>query len=96
MTLNTESSVSAQQIRAARGLIGISAAELANRAGVNWKTIQRFESAEGIPESRSGTLERVVAALESAGIRFIGDPVTSPGVQLRIMDAADIEGKSGA
>jgi len=96
MTLNTESSVSARQIRAARGLLGISAAELADRAGVNWKTVQRFENAEEIPKSRSGTLERVVVALEAAGIRFIGDPQTSPGVQLRIMDAADIEGKSGA
>ncbi len=83
MTLNTESSVSAQQIRAARGLLGISAAELANRAGVNWKTVQRFESAEEIPESRSGTLERVVTALEAQGIVFIGDPLSSPGVQLK-------------
>ncbi len=96
MTLNAESSVSAQQIRAARGLLGISAAELANRAGVNWKTVQRFESADEIPKSRSGTLERVVVALESAGIRFIGDPLTSPGVQLRITGAADIEGISEA
>ena len=94
MTLNTESSVSAQQIRAARGLLGISAAELANRAGINWKTVQRFESAEEIPESRSGTLERVVAALEAAGIRFIGDPLTSPGVQLRITGAGYAEAKS--
>lgn len=75
--------VSAPQIRAARALLGISAAELARRAGVNWKTIQRFESTDGIPKSRSGTLERVVAALGAEGIEFIGDPLDAPGVQLK-------------
>ncbi|WP_206170004.1 hypothetical protein [Sphingorhabdus sp. YGSMI21] len=45
--------------------------------------MQRFEASSGVPPSRSGTLERVKAALEGAGIEFIGDPVTSPGVRLR-------------
>ncbi len=74
---------SGSQIRAARGLLGISAAELAERAGVTWKTIQRFETAEGVPPNRSGTLDKVRAALEAQGIEFLGDPVTSPGVRLR-------------
>ena len=87
---------SGAQIRSARALLGVSVEELSQLSSVSWATIQRFESAGGVPKSRSGTLERVVVALESAGIRFIGDPLTSPGVQLRIMGAADIEGKSGA
>ena len=87
---------SGAQIRSARALLGISVEELSQLSSVSWATIQRFESARGVPKSRSGTLERVVVALEAAGIRFIGDPLTSPGVQLRIMGAADIEGKSGA
>ena len=74
---------SGSQIRAARGLLGISAAELAERAGVTWKTIQRFETADGIPPNRSGTLDKVRAALEAQGIEFLGDPETSPGVRLR-------------
>jgi predicted transcriptional regulator len=74
---------SGSQIRAARGLLGISAAELAERAGVTWKTIQRFETAEGIPANRSGTLDKVRAALEAHGIEFLGDPEKSPGVRLR-------------
>lgn len=73
---------SGPQIRAARALIGISAEELAELAGVTSKTVQRFESVEGIPASRSGTLESVKAALEAEGIEFIGDPVKSPGVRL--------------
>lgn len=75
--------VSSSQIRAARGLLGISATELADVSGVTWRTVQRFESANGIPPSRSGTLERVKVALEQAGIEFIGDPLKSPGVRLR-------------
>ena len=75
--------ISASQIRAARGLLRISAAELAELADVTWKTIQRFEAAEGVPPSRMGTLERVKLALENKGIEFSGDPVFSPGVRLK-------------
>lgn len=46
------------------------------------RTIQRFETSGGIPPSRSGTLEPVKAALEAAGVKFIGDAIKSPGVQL--------------
>jgi transcriptional regulator with XRE-family HTH domain len=74
---------SGPQIRAARALIGISAEELAELAGVTWKTVQRFESVEGIPPSRSGTLDRIRTALEAEGIEFLGDPERSPGVRLR-------------
>ena len=75
--------ISAGQIKAARALLGWSAEDLAYHSGVSWATIQRFEAAEEIPVSRSGTLEKVKAALEAAGIEFIGDPVASPGVRLR-------------
>ena len=64
-------------------MLKISAAELAALADVNWKTVQRMESFEGVPPSRAGTLERIQAVLEAAGIEFIGDPLASPGVQLR-------------
>ena len=77
--------VSGSQIRSARALLGISAQEFAKLAGVGWATIQRFEASDGIPESRGGTLERVVAALEAEGIEFIGDPLKSPGVRLKRM-----------
>ncbi|MCC6789896.1 MAG: transcriptional regulator [Hyphomonadaceae bacterium] len=74
---------SAAQIRAARALLAISAAQLAELADVTLRTIQRFEASDGIPGSRGGTLERVVDALESEGIEFIGDPLKSPGVRLK-------------
>lgn len=74
---------SGPQIRAGRALVGISAEELARLADVTWKTVQRFESAEGIPPNRSGTLARIKAALEAKGVEFLGDPERSPGVRLR-------------
>ena len=74
--------ITGAQIRAARGLLGISAAALAQGAGVTWKTVQRFESHEGIPPSRSGTLGKVQQYLKARGIEFLGDPVASPGVRL--------------
>lgn len=51
-------------------------------SGVGWATVRRFDQSDGIPPSRSGTLERVKDALEAAGIEFIGDPIHSPGVRL--------------
>lgn len=75
--------ISSKQIRAARGLLKISAAELADMADVTWKTVQRFEAADGVPPSRAGTLERVQKALEAAGIEFLGDPISTPGVRLK-------------
>jgi len=74
--------ISGAQIRAARALLGISATELAERADVDWSTVQRFEGTEGVPKSRSGTLQRIKETLEDAGVTFLGDPVTSPGVRL--------------
>ena len=75
--------ISAAQIRAARALLGISASELASRANVGLATIQRFETQEGVPISRSATLPRIQKALEDAGVVFLGDPINSPGVQLQ-------------
>ena len=75
--------ISGAQIKAARALLNMSSREFAVGAGVSWATLKRFEEVPGIPPSRSGTLERVKTALEQAGIEFLGDPVSSPGVRLR-------------
>jgi predicted transcriptional regulator len=75
--------VSGVQIRAARALLGITSRELSERSSVGWATIRRFEEVDGIPPSRGGTLDRIQSTLEQAGIEFLGDPLTSPGVRLR-------------
>jgi len=75
--------ISGSQIRAARALLGMSATELSAQARVGWATIQRFESTDGVPQSKAGTLQRIQETLEAAGVVFLGDPISSPGVQLR-------------
>ena len=75
--------VSGGQIRAARALLGISASELARMSGVGHRTLQRFETSDGIPDGRTAILAQVIRALEGQGVTFIGDPVISPGVQLQ-------------
>jgi len=74
--------LSGRQIRAARALLGISANELAKRAGIGWATIQRLEKREGLASAREATILQIRSALEAAGIEFTGDPIHSPGVRL--------------
>jgi len=74
---------SGPQIRAARALLGISAKELAQLAGVGWATIQRYESSVEVPSAQLHKMDQVSKVLEDAGIEFSGDPVLSPGVRLR-------------
>jgi transcriptional regulator with XRE-family HTH domain len=75
--------ISGAQIRAARGLLGISAAELADEIGISLRTLQRFEAVDGLPDARSRNLFQIKAALEKRGVTFLGDPSTEPGVQLQ-------------
>lgn len=75
--------VSSRQIKAARYLLGWTAQDLANACGVSLVTIKRYESSEGIPDGRIAQLVNIKTAFEVAGIEFLGDPVLSPGVQLK-------------
>ena len=74
--------ISGAQIRAARALLGITAADLAERADISHRTLQRFEAVDGLPDAQSRNLNQVKAALEELDIIFVGDPVVSPGVQV--------------
>ena len=71
--------ISANQLRAARTLIGWSQKDLAGASGLSLPTIQRMETL-GPHRSSAGNVEKVQRALEAAGIEFIdGD---APGVRL--------------
>lgn len=63
--------VSIRQIKAARALLEWSQDDLASRCGVSEPTIKRLEAAKGDLGGRPETIEKIVAALESAGIEFI-------------------------
>ena len=76
------SMITGMQIRSARAALRWSVQRLAESAGVGTQTIKRFEVVEGIPHSRTQTLLDIKAALESAGIEFIGTPEDRPGIRL--------------
>lgn len=63
------------QIRAARGLLGWTLADLAKRTGLQNNTISFFENGKGRTEFES--IEKMVRALEQEGVEF-----TTTGVQL--------------
>ena len=75
--------ITAEQIRGARAMLRWSAKQLAEQAGIRWPTVQRMESAQGVPSGLSRTLELVQRTLESAGVVFIDEDDEGPGVRLK-------------
>ena len=86
----------AQQIRAARALLGIDQKQLAELAGVSLPTIQRMEASPGQVRGTVDTLVKVIGALEAAGIEIIGEhaPSAGAGRGVRLRDtAAGLQGQ---
>jgi transcriptional regulator with XRE-family HTH domain len=81
--------ITGAQIRAARAALRWSAEVLASRAGLGIQTIKRLEQFDGVPPSRSSTLIDIQAALEAAGIEFIGTPDDGPGIRVRLTPKAE-------
>lgn len=79
--------ITGRQILAARGLLDWPARTLSDKSGLSIVTIQRMESAKGIPSSNVLNLIKVKTAFEKAGIEFIDTGQTSDaggiGVRLR-------------
>ena len=73
--------VNAQQIRAARGWLGLSQDDLAKLSGVAKRTIARFELDLSVPYDR--TLRDLQACLEAKGIEFLFDGTKGVGIRLR-------------
>lgn len=63
--------ITPKQIRAARGLLGISQVELASNSGVSIATIRRIEASSDNMKVLLETLIRIQKALEAEGIVFI-------------------------
>ena len=76
--------ISSEQLKAGRVMLGWSAQELAERAGVGPVTVRRYELMQGVPSGNSRILLKLQTTLESAGIEFTGDPLKNPGVTLNI------------
>ena len=66
-------------MKAARALLGIDQKELARLSGVSLPTIQRMEVSEGSVRAVVDSLEKVVGALNEAGVELIGVGARSEG-----------------
>jgi transcriptional regulator with XRE-family HTH domain len=75
--------ISSRQLKAALALLGWKVSELAEASGVSEPTIWRLETAEGSVGGRPETAEKLIGALERAGIIFIEADGEGPGVRLR-------------
>ena len=60
--------VTPAQLRLARALMGVSARELAEKAGVSWSTVQRWELGK---HPMLNNARAIVAVIEGAGVEFI-------------------------
>jgi transcriptional regulator with XRE-family HTH domain len=71
--------ITGAQMRAARALLGIDQKELARLAGLSVPTIQRMETSDGVVKAVVESLEKVVNALNRAGVELIGAGARSEG-----------------
>jgi transcriptional regulator with XRE-family HTH domain len=79
--------ISAAQCRAARGLLGWTQYELAQRARVGIVTIHQVET--GVTRPRRSTLDVIRRAFETGGAEFIAENGGGEGVRFRTPKAAD-------
>lgn len=70
------------QLRAARALLGMAAAELAAETKIGLRTIRRAEIENGPVPITAANAERLIEALERRGIQFTWDD--GVGVKLRL------------
>ena len=83
--------VSTHQIKAARMLLAWDQIELARRASMGVATLRRIEAQQGNATAGPGSVAKIVSALESAGIEFLGTPDVMPGVRLNLIKASDVK-----
>jgi transcriptional regulator with XRE-family HTH domain len=76
------SSITVQQVRAARSLLGWSQTELARRAGLSRETVKRVEAPTDLNVSYDARA-KLQRALEDGGVEFIPGNGGGPGVRLK-------------
>jgi hypothetical protein len=58
--------------------------DLSEKSGVGFSSLQRLESADGVPGAQFKTLEAIKDAFEKAGIEFLGSPEEGAGVSWKL------------
>lgn len=72
--------ITGAQMKAARALLGIDQKELARLSSLSLPTIQRMESSDGVVRAVVDSLEKVVNALNEAGVELIASGARSEGM----------------
>jgi hypothetical protein len=75
--------ITANQLRAARALIGWEQSRLAASSGISLPTVKRMEGSDGPVRGNYESVAKVQRALEIAGIEFISENGGGVGVRLR-------------
>src|SRR3984893_14976012 len=79
--------ITAAQLRAARGLLGLDQRRLAELSGLSVPTIQRMEASETMVRGNVDSLVKLIAAFDAAGIEMIDEAAVSSsqgrGVRLK-------------
>ena len=79
--------ITAQQLRAARALLGLDQRALAAACGLSLPTIQRMETSDGVVRGNVESLMKLIEALDRAGVELIGEGAVSAqggrGVRLK-------------
>jgi predicted transcriptional regulator len=74
--------VTIRQVKAARAMLGWYQDDLAKAAGVSKPTIARLETDDGDLGGYADTREKIIRALETAGVIFVEENGDGPGVRL--------------
>ena len=88
--------ISAQQLRAARVMLGLDQKQLAEMCGLSVPTIQRMESSNGVIRGNVDSLMKLVGALNAAGIELIGEGMVSGGGGRGVRLKSPTSGGSGS
>lgn len=80
--------ITGSQMKAARALLGIDQKALAGLAQLSLPTIQRMEASPGVVRAVVDSLEKVINALNAAGVELIAPGVRSEGAGrgVRLLD----------
>jgi len=73
--------ITPEQIRGARAMAGLTQAMVAKLAGISATALNGIE--RGVVRLKTSAARAIQAALESAGVEFIGEDGGGPGVRLR-------------
>ncbi|MFS8184212.1 transcriptional regulator [Pseudovibrio denitrificans] len=84
MKSNDINNITSAQLRAARALLRINAAELANISKVGVATIRRAEAKDGPLTITEANKAALISALQAAGVEFI--PANGGGAGVRLQE----------